>query len=96
MPLYDLNVLSREAVFNETHWKNARSDKLLFEAIAALDSKTAREKWIQVQRMQFNQGGYITYAYTDYLDGLAKNVRGLRPSKAYWCDGMQLHNVWLA
>jgi peptide/nickel transport system substrate-binding protein len=96
MPLYYLNVLSREAVFNETHWKNARSDKLLFEAIAALDNKTAREKWIQVQRMQFNQGGYITYGYTDYLDGLAKNVRGLRPSKAYWCDGMQLHNVWLA
>jgi len=96
MPLYYLNVLSRQAVFNETHWKKAKSDKLLFDAIAALDSKVARDKWDEVQRIQFDEGGYITYAYTDYLDGLAKNVRGLKPSKAYWCDGMQLHNVWLA
>jgi peptide/nickel transport system substrate-binding protein len=96
LSLYYLDVLWRNAPFNETHWKNAKSQKLLFEAIAALNKNTAREKWHEVQRMQFEQGGYIIYADTDYLDGLAKQVRGLKPSKAYWCDGMKLHNVWLA
>jgi peptide/nickel transport system substrate-binding protein len=96
LPLYYLDVLSRQAPYNETHWKNAKSEKLLGEAIAASNTNTAREKWHEVQRMQFEQGGYIIYADTDYLDGLAKQVRGLNPSKAYWCDGMKLHNVWLA
>src|SRR5262249_36676950 len=74
MPLYYLNVLSRQAVFNETHWKNARSDKLLFDAIAALDPKVARGKWTAVPSIPLKQVGFITYAYTDCLDGLAKNI----------------------
>jgi peptide/nickel transport system substrate-binding protein len=95
MPLYYMNVLTRESPYNETHWKNPKSEKLVSEAISALNPRNAKQKWLEVQAMQFTQGGYITYAYMDFLDGLAKNVRGLKPSRSYWCDGMKLHNVWL-
>jgi peptide/nickel transport system substrate-binding protein len=94
--LYYLNVLSRDAPYNETAWKDPKSDKLLLEAIGTVDEKQAADKWREVQKLQFDQGGYLIYANQSYVDGVAKKVNGLKPSKAAWVGGYALHDAWLA
>lgn len=96
LALYYLNVLSEEAPYNETAWKNPESDRMLFDAIGTIDEAEAEEKWREVQRLQFEEGGYLVYANQAYIDGLAKEVRGLQPSKASWLSGFELHDAWLA
>ena len=96
LALYYLNALSRDAPYNETAWKDPAADKLLFEAIGTVDEQQAQEKWREVQRLQFDEGGYLVYANQTYVDGLAKTVNGLEPSKAAWVSGFELHNAWLS
>jgi peptide/nickel transport system substrate-binding protein len=94
--LYYLNVLSKDAPYNETAWKDPASDKLLLEAIGTVDEKQATDKWREVQKLQFDRGGYLVYANQAYVDGIAKQVNGLKPSKAAWVGGYALHDAWLA
>jgi peptide/nickel transport system substrate-binding protein len=94
--LYYLNVLSKDAPYNETAWKDPASDKLLLEAIGTVDEKQATDKWREVQKLQFDRGGYLVYANQSYVDGIAQNVNGLKPSKAAWVGGYALHDAWLA
>jgi peptide/nickel transport system substrate-binding protein len=96
LALYYLNVLSSAAPYNETKWKDQAADKLLYDAIGTVDAKQAQDKWNAVQKLQFDKGGYLIYANMSYVDGLAKNVNGLAPSKSAWVSGYALHNAWLA
>ncbi|MGZ8708415.1 MAG: ABC transporter substrate-binding protein [Gaiellaceae bacterium] len=96
LSLYYLNVLSRDAPYNETGWKDPESEKLLLDAIGTVDEAQATEKWREVQRLQFDQGGFLVYANQTYVDGLAKEVNGIKPSKASWLGGFELHDAWLA
>jgi peptide/nickel transport system substrate-binding protein len=93
--LYYLNVLSKDAPYNETAWKDDAADKLLYDAIGTVDAKQAQDKWNEVQQLQFDKGGYLIYANMSYVDGLAKNVNGMEPSKSAWLSGFELHNAWL-
>ena len=38
--------------------------------------------WYQVQKVQYDQGGYIIWTNADWVDGLSKKVQGLKPSAA--------------
>ncbi|MEO8687245.1 MAG: ABC transporter substrate-binding protein [Solirubrobacteraceae bacterium] len=96
LSLFYLNALSKAAPYNETGWKDPAADKLLMEAIGTVDEKQAQDKWHEVQQLQFDEGGYLVYANQAYVDGLAKEVNGLEPSKAAWLSGFGLHNAWLA
>jgi peptide/nickel transport system substrate-binding protein len=96
LALFYLNALSKDAPYNETGWKSASADKLLFDAIGTVDEAAATDKWHEVQQMQFDSGGYLVYANQTYVDGLAKQVNGLEPSKAAWLGGFALHNAWLS
>jgi peptide/nickel transport system substrate-binding protein len=96
LSLYYLNVLSRDAPYNETGWKDPESEKLLLDAIGTVDEGQAQEKWREVQRLQFEEGGFLVYANQTYVDGIAKEVNGIRPSKASWLGGFELHDAWLA
>ena len=96
LSLYYLNVLSQDAPYNETAWKDPAADKLLSDAIGTVDEQQAQDKWHEVQKLQFDQGGYLVYANQTYVDGLAKNVNGMEPSKAAWASGFELHGAWLA
>jgi peptide/nickel transport system substrate-binding protein len=96
LSLYYLNVLTSKAPYNETHWGDPQSDRLLFDAIGTLDDAAATDKWREVQRLQFERGGYIIYGTQSYVDGLAQNVHGLKPSKATWLGGVHLVDAWVA
>jgi len=64
--------------------------------VRVVDEAKATEKWSEVQRLQFEEGGYLVYANQTYVDGLAKEVNGLEPSKSAWLSGFELHNAWLS
>ena len=91
-----LQALAANAPYNETHWRNASWNSLLFKAIGELDQAKAQSYWNQVQQIQWQQGGYLVWTNADYVDGLAKNVRGLQPSAGGILGNHTFRTVWLA
>jgi peptide/nickel transport system substrate-binding protein len=91
-----LATLSKGAPFNETHWGDAQTDALLFDAMGTVDQAAAADKWLAVQKLQYDQGGYLVWGTTNYVDALKPNVMGLQPSEASWCDNAGFLYAWLA
>ena len=96
LALYYLNVLSRDAPYNETAGRTPPPTSCCSTRSGRSTRQQAQEKWREVQRLQFDEGGYLVYANQTYVDGLAKEVNGIEPSKAAWLGGFELHDAWLA
>jgi peptide/nickel transport system substrate-binding protein len=75
--------LTINAPYNETHWKKASFDKLVREAEAQPDENKAAEIWHEVQKIQYDEGGYLGTANVNNVDGLATYVKGAVPS-GFW------------
>lgn len=83
--------------FNETHWNNERYNKLYDEAQATLDPAKRCEILHEMQRLDFEEGGYIIASYNKSVDLMASNVSGFLPA----ATGIALGNfgfadAWLA
>lgn len=83
--------------FNETHWNNERYNKLYDEAQATLDPVKRCEILHEMQRLDFEEGGYIIASYNKSVDLMASNVSGFLPA----ATGIALGNfgfadAWLA
>lgn len=91
-----LTTSTRDAIYPETRFGNAERDSVLLAAIAEVDRKKAADKWRAVQKLQFDQGGYIVYANANYVDAIGKNVRGLSGSRAGRLGGFAFADAWLA
>jgi peptide/nickel transport system substrate-binding protein len=91
-----LQALAANAPYNETHWVSPSFNSLLYKAIGALNQTQAQAYWDQVQRIQWEQGGYLLWTNADWVDGLSTKVRGLAPSAASALGNYLFENVWLA
>ncbi len=96
IPLFITESLTKDAFYNETHWHRPDFDKLVQEALGELDEAKAKDKWFEVQKILYDEGGYLIWASTPWLDGLAKNVNGLVPSKFFPWGNWDFGGVWLA
>jgi hypothetical protein len=56
----------------------------------------ATQIWNDLQKHQFDSGGYIVFGSYYNLDGVGNNIRGLTPSLAGNCDMFRFDQVWLA
>jgi peptide/nickel transport system substrate-binding protein len=65
------------APFNETHWNNARFVKLYKEALATVNRKKRREIEFEMQKMEYNSGGYLIWGFSSLIDGYGSKVKGL-------------------
>jgi peptide/nickel transport system substrate-binding protein len=85
--------------FNETHFASpasnpqppeigARYIKLYNEAVATLDPTMRTELAHELQMIDYNYGGYIIPYFPPVIDGYAKSVGGVLPSKT----GLSLTN----
>lgn len=85
--------------FNETHFASpasnphppgigARYISLYNQAVATLDVNTRREIATEMQAIDYNYGGYIIPYFPPVIDGYAKNVGGVLPSRT----GLSLTN----
>ena len=86
------------APYNETHWNNARFNRLYRQALATVDRKKRREIIHEMQRMEYNAGGYIVWGFSTLLDGYSTRVKGLKkgdrgilPLNAF---GHGYRNIW--
>ena len=91
---YQLAVESH-AVWNETHWRDKSYDALIRKAQGAPNARTANRLWRQVQKVQYDQGGYIIWTNVNIVDAAAKYVKGVRPSSFTALGGWNYRSFWL-
>jgi peptide/nickel transport system substrate-binding protein len=97
LPAWYEEALGTNAPYNETHWHNAAFTHLLAQAQAATSPATARSLWYEVQKSQWEQGGYCVWANADNLDALASNVMGFTPSHTFPLGAPTgFINAWIA
>jgi len=79
-----LSQLWTDAPYNDGHWgsRPGQGDRPLFDAIGALEEARAQELWNEVQQKQFEEGPYLIWGNADFVDMVAPDVTGLRPSAA--------------
>lgn len=96
-----LNTNWAGAPFNLTHWGKgmspggAAADKLLFEALGEQDEAKASELWYEVQKQQYDEGGFISWGWGEVLDAVSPRVRGLQESPLYNLNGYRMLDGWI-
>jgi peptide/nickel transport system substrate-binding protein len=96
LKFFYLQALASNAPFNETHWHSSSFNNLLFKAIGETDTAKAQSYWNQVQQIQYQQGGYLSWTNADFVDGLSKKVQGLKPSAAGILGNHRFQDAWLS
>jgi peptide/nickel transport system substrate-binding protein len=84
------------APYNETHWNVASWNKLFAEARGAVDPTKRKDAMFELQKVLWEQGGYLIWGFFPRIDGLATNVRGDVPNGAQPMSNWQIRNFWLA
>ena len=96
LPAYYLLGLVTGGPYNDTHWGSPKEDALLYDALAELDKTKAAEKWMAVQKAQFDDGGYLIPQNVNWLDAYAPNVRGIPTTEAMNCNNFDFGPAWIA
>jgi peptide/nickel transport system substrate-binding protein len=95
LKFFFLQALASDAPYNETHWKNAAWNALLVKAVGEPSKSKAQSLWNQVQKIQYDKGGYLNWTNADWVDGLSKKVQGLKPSAAGALGNYRFMDAWL-
>lgn len=97
-PLDSMIALSTQskAPYNEARYTNPAFDKLWSDARSTLDATKRKDKYDALQKMLYNEGGYIIWGFGNYIDGYRANVRGLTPNPARALGYFDFKKVWLS
>ena len=66
--------------YNETHWPDAKDDKfksLYKQALQTVDTKKRAEIEHEMMTMEYENGGYLIWGFSNFLDGYNTKVKGL-------------------
>ena len=86
--------LESSAVWNETHFKFASFDSLVRRATGAKTVAEAKALWLQVQKIQYERGGYIGWANQNIVDAASNKIKGMKPSAFFNLGGWNYRDVW--
>jgi peptide/nickel transport system substrate-binding protein len=67
--------------FNETHWPAPAASKFLKlyqEALRTVNKKKRTEIQFEMQKLEYDMGGYLIWGFSTLLDGYATKVQGLK------------------
>ncbi len=67
--------------YNETHFGNKRFADLIYAARAATDPDRRRMLLQDAQRIEYEDGGYIIWAFKNQVDAYSDFVTGLEPAR---------------
>jgi peptide/nickel transport system substrate-binding protein len=97
-PMYNWigQALAPTAPFNETHWHNPQWDSLLRQAEAMTDPGKRQELYFEMQKVLWDEGGYIIWGFYPLLDGLSLKVRGAIPNPANELGNWQFQTWWFS
>jgi peptide/nickel transport system substrate-binding protein len=96
LKFFFLQALTETAPYNETHWHDKAWNALLVKAIGEPNKAKAQSLWNQVQKIQYDRGGYLNWTNADWVDGLSKKVQGLKPSAAGVLGNYRFMDAWLS
>jgi peptide/nickel transport system substrate-binding protein len=68
--------------YNETHWPDAADKKFLTLYTEALQTVDRNKRFAiehEMQKLEYDNGGYIVWGFSDFLDGYSKKLQGLKP-----------------
>jgi peptide/nickel transport system substrate-binding protein len=72
------------APFNAPHYNDPRFTKLYHQAASTLDESKRIELQKEMQKIQYDSGGYMIYAFYNQVDAMSSKVKGLIPDKSGW------------
>jgi peptide/nickel transport system substrate-binding protein len=85
-----------DSPFNETHWNDPRYTALYKEGNATLDAGKRCEIINEMEKIDFQTGGYIIAGYNKILNILSPRVRGLVPqASGLPLSTADIEHVWL-
>ena len=67
--------------YNETHWPDTADKKFLSlysQALKTVDRKKQREILHEMQKLEYDNGGYIIWGFSTLLDGYSTKVQGFK------------------
>jgi len=69
------------ALYDETHWAktNSKYMALVNEAYTTVDDTKRNELITEASTMEYNEGGYIVYAFDNQVDAYSAKVAGAVP-----------------
>jgi peptide/nickel transport system substrate-binding protein len=67
------------SLYNETHWVDDQWEKLYAQAQSIVDETKRCEIIHEMQKIDFEKGGYIIASYNQSVDLMAQNVHGFEP-----------------
>ena len=76
-------VFGEKSDWNDTNWKVPEFQGLIKQAREEVDNAKRKEMYWKAQEMIADDGGFINFAVTDYLDGYSKKVMGIEPHARY-------------
>lgn len=78
--------LLADAPNNLTGYRAPKFDRLIDEAVGTREEKTRLELLARAQRMARDASGQLVWGFSDWIVGLAQEVRGLREAPPNSCD----------
>lgn len=67
--------------YNETHWNNPTFTRLYHQALRTADKKKRADIVHQMQKIEYQSGGYIIWGFYNLVDAYSPKVVGFKPSK---------------
>ena len=69
------------APYNETHWKNAKWLAIVKQALGTVDETKRNQLIGEAQTIEYNEGGYIIWAFRNQVAAYSSKIAGVNPSK---------------
>ena len=74
-------LLDGGGAFDGVHWGNEQFKSLTAQATRETDEAKRKELAQQMQKLQYDEGGLIIWAFANIVDAHSKKVTGFVPSK---------------
>ena len=71
-------------------------DKLYNQTQATTDDAKRKEMNFELQKILWDQGGYLIWGFYPLIDGLAKNVSGAVPNPNNVLSNFSFQNYWFS
>nr|WP_272905243.1 ABC transporter substrate-binding protein [Sediminivirga luteola] len=85
-----------EAPFNETRWDHPEFNDLVARAREALDEDERDALIAQAMEIEYHEGGYIVWGFSNQADAYQNYVAGLVPNRTgLSLSGYEFRRVWL-
>ena len=88
--------LSKSRPFNETHWDDPAFNKVFDKVRGIPEVEKRRDGEHELQKMLYDEGGYIVWGFANQVDAFQKYVGGLvKNATGRPLGGWRFDRVWI-